>query len=65
MIKNIKFTLCLIGGTTDFGSVGERGEPFCGHNNQSKRSWKYFLGAFFQEKEVLLGNKDVNDIINF
>lgn len=38
MIKNIKFTLCLIGGTTDFGSVGEGENPSAVTNNQSKRS---------------------------
>ena len=54
-----------MGGTTDFGSVGKGSNPSAVTNNQSKRSWKYFLGVFFQEKEVLLENKDVNDIVDF
>ena len=51
--------------TTDFGSVGEGSNPSAVTNIQSITLLKIFLGAFFQEKDVLLGTKDVNQITKF
>ena len=51
--------------TTDFGSVGEGSNPSAVTNNQSITLLKIFFRSVFQEKEVLLGTKDVNQITKF